>query len=148
MRRCNWRWIVDHYGCRCVGYWEYGNDKDDEMTPEGRVKHMVNKGLADLIQEGVVWKFMPVQNGMGIPGLDYFLCVAGRWVAIETKTKGKKLTPRQEQTKAAIEKARGLVLIVDDAMTCSSAMMVIRGLAGWGLLAPADGATMYPPAED
>lgn len=23
-RRRNWRWIIDHLGCRCVGYWEYG----------------------------------------------------------------------------------------------------------------------------
>lgn len=103
------------------------------MTPEGKVKHMVNKGLADMIAEGIVWKFMPVQNGMGIPGLDFFLCVAGRWVAVETKTKGKKLTPRQEQTKAAIEKARGVVLTVDDAQSCATAMQVIRGLARWGL---------------
>lgn len=158
IRRRNWRWTVDHFGCRCVEYWEYRKRSDQQVTPEGRVKAMVNKGLADLTEEGSVWKFMPVQNGMGIPGLDYFLCVGGRWVAIETKTKGKKLTPRQEKTKADIEKARGVVLIVDDAQSCATAMQLIRGLAGWGIplyTQPADAADVrdpytgsYTPAED
>lgn len=89
------------------------------MTPEGRVKAMVNKRLAALSK---VWKFMPVQNGMGIPGLDYFLCVSGRFVALETKVKGKTLTPRQETTKAQIEAAGGLVFVVDDAESLETAI--------------------------
>lgn len=23
LRRRNWRWTIDHLGCRCVSYWEY-----------------------------------------------------------------------------------------------------------------------------
>lgn len=124
------------------------------MTPEGRVKALVNKGLDDLIKQGIVWKFMPVQMGMGMPALDYLLCCNGRFLSVETKVKGKHLTPRQVGTKAAIERAGGKVFVVDDAQSCATAMTVIRGFAGWGM---ADGAGVdpytqtnnwLPPAED
>jgi hypothetical protein len=81
------------------------------MTPEGRVKAKVNKVLKTFPR---LWKFMPVQTGYGLPALDYLLCVGGRFIAIETKVKGKTLTPRQLDTKAAIEAAGGIVCIVDD----------------------------------
>lgn len=76
------------------------------MTPEGRVKAKVNKALAALAW---TYRFMPVQNGMGAPGLDYYCCIAGRFVAIETKVEGKTLTDRQRTTRDAIEAAGGLV---------------------------------------
>lgn len=81
------------------------------MTPEGKVKAKVNRRLAAY---PAIFKFMPVQMGMGIPGLDYFLCVGGKFAAVETKVKGKHLTPRQLQTKETIEKAGGKVFVVDD----------------------------------
>lgn len=111
------------------------------MTPEGKIKAMVKKSIDSLIATGVVWDFMPVQNGMGKQGLDFFFCVNGRFVAIETKTKGKKLTPVQTMTKASIERAGGKVFLVDDAQSCANAMIVIRGLAGWGM-------ANFTPAED
>lgn len=96
------------------------------MTPEGRVKAKVNRELAQFAP--MLYRFMPVQNGMGAPGLDYFLCVNGYFVSIETKAKGGKLTPRQELTKEAIEKAGGKVFVVDDDASLTVAVNYIRAL--------------------
>lgn len=94
------------------------------MTPEGRVKVKVNKALSSLPQ---AYRFMPVQNGMGAPGLDYYCCIAGRFVAIETKVEGKPLTPRQEITKANIEAAGGTVFVIrtDDDIALMMARLYI-----------------------
>lgn len=56
-----------------------------------------------------LYKFMPVQNGMGAPSLDYLCCVDGLFVAIETKRPGKSMTPRQQRTTSEIRQAGGLV---------------------------------------
>ena len=96
------------------------------MTPEGRVKHMVNEGLKEF--RPYVFKFMPVQTGYGSPGLDYFLCAGGQFVAIETKVPGKDLTPRQIETKAAIEIAGGKVFVVKDKPSLAEALSYIRSL--------------------
>jgi len=96
------------------------------MTPEGRVKKMVKKALDTL--GGDCWRFMPVQTGFGSPALDFLLSIRGRFVAIETKAPGKKLTPLQEGTKAAIEKAGGIVLIVWDEGSLAIAMKIILAL--------------------
>jgi hypothetical protein len=82
------------------------------MTPEGRIKSKVTAAIKLFGRR--IWKFMPVQTGYGLPALDYLLCVNGKFVAIETKAKGHKLTPRQDDTKVAIEAAGGLVFVVDD----------------------------------
>lgn len=81
------------------------------MTPEGRVKAMVNKALATLPRK---YKFMPVQNGMGMPGLDFYNCVNGWFIAIETKTTNKKLTGRQKLTADEITNAGGVVFVIRD----------------------------------
>lgn len=91
-------------------------------TPEGKVKDMVRRGLAKLSH---IYKFMPVQNGMGAPALDFFLCAGGWFIAIETKKPGAKPTPRQETTIGEIEEAHGLVFVVDDQESCDHAMDVI-----------------------
>lgn len=78
-------------------------------TPEGRIKSKVTAALKQL----GVYRFMPVQNGMGAPALDYYCCVYGHFVAVETKAPGKTLTPRQCITKAAIEESGGQVFVVD-----------------------------------
>ena len=80
------------------------------MTPEGKIKAKVRKKLNALSHRYI---FMPVQNGMGAPSLDYLCCVDGLFVAIETKAPGGKMTPRQEQTAKAIRDANGLVFMVD-----------------------------------
>ena len=96
------------------------------QTPEGRVKKMVTKALDSL--GPVCSRFMPVQSGFGKKTLDYLCCINGQYVAIETKAPGKKLTPLQEITKAEIEAAGGIVLVVWDEITLQHAMTIIRRL--------------------
>lgn len=103
------------------------------MTPEGRVKAKINKALKAL---GVdCWRFMPVQSGYGTPALDYLLCIRGRFVAIEAKKPGGKLTPLQEGTKAAMEAAGGIVLVIDDeadALAIEATIRVAMEFAPYG----------------
>lgn len=96
------------------------------MTPEGRVKAKVKKALDKLGAD--CWRFMPVQGGYGSVALDFLLSIRGRFVAIETKAPGKKLTPLQEGTKAAIEAAGGIVLVVWDESSLAIAMKIILAL--------------------
>jgi hypothetical protein len=103
------------------------------VTPEGRVKAKVKKALDTLGTD--CWRFMPVQTGFGTPALDFLLSIRGRFVAIETKAPGKKLTPLQEGTKAAIEAAGGIVLVVWDESSLAIAMKIILALE----FAPHDG---------
>ena len=81
------------------------------MTPEGKVKDTVKK----LLKSHGAYYHMPVQNGMGSPTLDFICCHQGRYFAVETKAAGKKLTERQESTKAQIEASGGKVFVVSDA---------------------------------
>ena len=81
------------------------------MTPEGKVKAKVKRALVELPG---CYRFMPVQQGMGMPALDFYCCWRGLFFAIETKTKGKKLTARQEQTAADIRTGGGKVFVCDD----------------------------------
>lgn len=81
------------------------------MTPEGKVKAKVHRALAKLPS---VYKFMPVQNGMGAPALDYYCCIDGLFVAIETKVPGKDMTDRQKLTRDQIEAAGGMVFVIHD----------------------------------
>lgn len=108
------------------------------MTPEGRVKAKVKKALDKLGAD--CWRFMPVQSGYGTTALDFLLSIRGRFVAIETKAPGKKLTPLQEQTKAAIEAAGGVVLVVWDESSLAIAMKIILALE----FAPHDGQDNRP----
>lgn len=95
-------------------------------TPESKIKAKVNKFLKPLIDAGKVHKLMPVQRGLGAVGLDYHLCVAGHYVAIETKAGGdKKLTPRQRNTADKIIDAGGKVYVVCDDESLESAMALI-----------------------
>lgn len=96
------------------------------VTPEGRVKAKVHRALKTLGPD--CWKFMPVQSGYGTVALDFLLAIRGRFVAIETKAPGKTLTPLQEVTKAAIEAAGGIVLVVWDESSLEIAMKVILAL--------------------
>lgn len=79
------------------------------MTPEGRVKELVKA----VLKETGAYKFMPVQNGMGEPGLDFYCCFRGWFIAIETKAPGKVPTPRQEDTIRRIRDAGGIVFVID-----------------------------------
>lgn len=84
------------------------------MTPEGKVKHAVKT----ILLEHDCYYFMPVQNGMGTPGLDFHCAVrnahdAASAFAIETKAPGKKLTARQKKTKESMERAGVKVFVID-----------------------------------
>lgn len=79
------------------------------MTPEGKVKAKVKRALDALPRR---YRFCPVQNGMGMPGLDFYCCVGGMFVAIETKVEGKKLTDRQLETARTIAQAGGMVFVI------------------------------------
>jgi hypothetical protein len=85
------------------------------MTPEGKIKAKLNARLLEFGPS--LYRFMPVQRGMGIATLDYLLCLQGYFVAIETKKDSHShLTPRQEATARSIENAGGHVwLVYDDA---------------------------------
>lgn len=91
-------------------------------TPEGRIKRKVNARLA---QYPGLWKFMPVQRGMGMPALDYLLCVGGEFIALETKAPGCVPTDRQRGTIRCIERAGGHVFIIDSDESLDRAMQYI-----------------------
>ena len=78
------------------------------MTPEGKVKAAVKKSL----DAHGAYYFMPVQNGMGAPGLDFHCAHKGHAFFIETKAPGKKPTQRQEVTMAKMGKS-GKVFVID-----------------------------------
>lgn len=93
------------------------------MTPEGKVKAAFKKAL----DEGVVcYRFMPVQNGMGAPALDFYICAGGGFFAVETKVPGKNLTPRQRVTAEQIVLAGGVVFVVRDEWDALYAMNAIK----------------------
>lgn len=79
------------------------------MTPEGKVKHAVKK----LLVEHGAYYFMPVQTGYGAPALDFYVCLRGRFLAIETKAPKKKPTPRQLVVINDIKAAGGDAIVVD-----------------------------------
>lgn len=81
------------------------------MTKEARVKKLVSFYLDTLDEK--VYKVMFVPVGYGKRNqLDYTLCIAGRFVAIETKAAGEWLTPLQRQTCRNILQAGGAVFII------------------------------------
>ena len=108
------------------------------MTPEGKVKKKVNATLKALGAD--CWRFMPVQTGYGSPALDYLICYKGRFIAIETKAPGKKLTALQESTKEAIEAAGGIVLVVsdEDSLTIAAKTILTSKFAPCGPNEPID----------
>jgi hypothetical protein len=79
------------------------------LTPEGLVKEQIKR----LLRRYDVYWFMPVQNGMGSPSLDFLCCVAGRFLAIETKAPGKKPTQRQLNTIAMMQQSGAKCVVFD-----------------------------------
>ena len=92
-------------------------------TPEHAVKVKVKAALRTLTR---VWPWMPVQNGMGTPALDFINCVDGKFIAVETKAPGKALTPRQEITAANIRAAGGRVYVIHDKAEIEQMMQELR----------------------
>lgn len=96
------------------------------MTPEGKIKAIGQRMMKRYVN---IYYHMPVQNGMGNPTLDFIICCNGHSMAVETKTAGKKATPRQELTMAAMETAGCFVFLVDsqEAWDIVEATMVMLG---------------------
>jgi len=84
------------------------------MTPEGKIKRMIKKYL-DTLPPNRVEVFMEVPSGFGKSQLDYTICLAGRFVAIEAKAAGKYLTARQLQTTRRIIETGGNVFVISGA---------------------------------
>ncbi len=84
-------------------------------TPEGITK----KKIVDLLKKYGCYYFMPVQNGMGAPGLDFHCCVHGVAFFVEAKAWNttKSMTARQTQTATKIMDAGGHVFMVRDPET-------------------------------
>lgn len=83
------------------------------QTPEGKVKDAVKK----VLKAHGVWFYMPVAGPFSAHGIPDFVCIwNGRFLAIETKAKGKitNLTPNQERVIAEINKHGGIAIVVDD----------------------------------
>ena len=95
------------------------------MTPEGQVKKLVKDYLVSIglipagqavlaTPENTGWFHMPVSNGMGVHGIpDFIGHYKGRFFAIETKTRGKKPTERQEHQLRALSLTGAKAFVVD-----------------------------------
>lgn len=75
------------------------------QTEESLLKTKVKRYLDTL--SPLPYRYMPVPSGYGAQTLDFLCCINGRFVGIETKSRGKKPTPRQEQCMAQIIAAGG-----------------------------------------
>lgn len=96
-------------------------------TPEYKIKAKFNKRLKEI---KLVWRFMPVPSGYGLPSLDYLLCVGGYFVAVEAKAGPKKQpTPRQDATMAEIKAAGGFVFVIYDDDSIERCIAEIKRLA-------------------
>jgi|TARA_R110000744_G_scaffold216216_3_gene335023 hypothetical protein len=79
------------------------------LTPEGAVK----KKVKAILTAHEAYYHMPVQNGMGMPTLDFVCCHKGMYLTIETKADGKLMTKRQEDTATAVRAAGGVAFCID-----------------------------------
>lgn len=98
-------------------------------TPEGAVKNAVHKYLHELgcIRAGSKesswpdevhgWYYMPMKGvAMGVNGIpDFIVCHRGNFVAIETKSPGKRgtATPNQLNRAREIQLGGGVAVVVD-----------------------------------
>lgn len=79
-------------------------------TPESKVKAKVNR-LLDKYKG--MYRHMPVPYGYGASTLDYLICFRGKFLALETKAPGKKMTDRQKMIAEQIRAAGGTVILID-----------------------------------
>lgn len=92
-------------------------------TPEGKVKAMISKFL----KERGVWRFMPVNNGMGVVGIpDFICCWDGLFVAIEAKAPDKhsNTTPNQKLRIKEINDSGGIAVVV----SCAEHLIALEEL--------------------
>ena len=116
------------------------------MTPEGKVKAALIRELNKVF--GIkCYRFMPVQNGMGKRGLDFYLCIHGVFVAIETKAAGKKPTAIQLDCMEEINLAGGLAFVVTGTDMIPQTVAYIERLV-WSIRGEENGpALRIPPKQ-
>lgn len=94
-------------------------------TPEGAVKDDVKK-LLDSYGERLYY-FMPVQQGYGRRGLDFFVCFKGMFLAIETKRKGGYAKKFQADLVEQVRDAHGHALVTDTVEDVAKVLEYIDG---------------------
>ena len=81
------------------------------MTPEKKVKEKVKKILKDI----GAYHCMPSTGGYGSSGVpDIIACYQGRFIGIECKANGNKLTALQKKHLSDIKNSKGLSLLIDE----------------------------------
>lgn len=81
------------------------------QTPEGKVKAAVKK----ILDAHGVYHFSPAANGYGRVGVpDIICCVNGYFLAIECKAGKGKTTALQDRELAAITKAGGVAIVINE----------------------------------
>lgn len=103
------------------------------MTPEGKVKSKIVKGLKELRAAGhsLYW-FTPIGSVFGKSGVpDIVICFDGRFVGVEVKAPGKleNVTPLQARAHNEIRDAGGTIFVTDNAEE------FIEGLKKWANIA-------------
>jgi hypothetical protein len=81
------------------------------MKPEARIK----RALKDMLKSEFpqVWTYWPVSNGMGVHGIpDLIMCAGGKFIGVEVKAQGKKVTLLQAHQLQQIERAAGTSLVL------------------------------------
>lgn len=92
------------------------------MTPEGKVK----KRVKELLVAHGVYFFSPVQTGLGARTLDLLCCHRGQFLAIETKSNGKKMTEQQCAIGQRIERSLGTVFCISSEDQASQEWVDLR----------------------
>ena len=79
------------------------------MKPEARIKLAIRKMLKEEFPQ--VWTYWPVSNGMGTHGIpDLIMCAGGKFIGIEVKAEGKKVTLLQADQLQRIESSGGMAM--------------------------------------
>ena len=91
-------------------------DKKPKLSTKKEASEILEKEVKERVKKhlrkyGAYW-FMAVQTGYGSTTLDFLVCHRGRFLAVETKRPGKKLTARQKLISENIQNADGSVLVV------------------------------------
>ena len=80
-------------------------------TPEGKVKAKVKK----ILEKYNVYYTMPATHGYGRSGVADFICCAnGKFIVIECKAGGNKLTALQEREGDKVINASGMFLVITE----------------------------------
>ena len=96
------------------------------MTPEGKIKHRLDKMLKSL----GVWYFSPQSGPFGRSGIpDRIVCVCGQFVGIEAKKdRNTKPTALQLSCMLGIEEAGGTCFVVYDDDTIATVRDYLKGI--------------------